>query len=561
MPRNKQIFIGRTIGQWSGGEINFRKSIPEMEKWVAARINQGMITTIDPADIPKEALQLAKNAKVVFDKTSRRDGVVIFGPAKPDSNPVLKMASIKEPDGSGHTYRFTPSTINDLQAGVWNPIAETVPLAGTANDRFQTTTLFDVFVFTNNGANNVQRINPTTDICDDLFTAVSADIGTAPFRYCTNFSNRVVVAAQRGINEILIAWSARFLQGVAFPHNLDILDPIVDETSGFSPLVESPSDVGDFITGVFNLTSLMAVARERSMWVGVKQAQATNPYNLYSSVPGVGADSPFSIKVTAYGLAWLDRRSRTVYSWTPGSFPEPIGRPVEKSIISNITDPNLVFGAYDTVEDAYSVMIPAVGSTLVRAWTFYFREKAWTYNEFDLLSSYDDVELLTADVQIDDLIGLMGTLVGTYDSLNPSNSAKPERIYGFSNGDIAIADPAADTDRGVAIYETDLISGVFMIPEDDVYIAMIVIRFSMSVIGDLNMFYSLTGQDNGPFILGDSFVTSVSQLNKPQIITFRKVIDTREFAWRLTANAGRFDILSYEVWVYNGGQSSMVNQN
>lgn len=561
MPRNKQIFIGRTIKQWSGGEINFNKAPPEMNKWAEARVNQGMITTIDPADIPRGALQLAKNAKVIFDKTSRRDGIILFGPAKPNTDPVLKMASIKEPDGSGHTYRFTPTSIHDLQAGAWNAITETVALAGTASDRFQVTTLFDVFVFTNNGANFVQRINPTTDTSDDLFTSVSVDIGDPLFRYCTNFSNRVVVAAQREINEILIAWSARFLPGVAFPHNLDILDPTIDETSGFSPLVESPSDVGDFITGVFNLTSIMAVARERSMWVGVKQAQATNPFNFYSSVPGIGADSPFSIKVTNYGLAWLDRRSRTVYHWIPGSSPEPIGRPVESDIINNITDPNLVFGTYDPVEDAYSVCIPSVGSTLVRVWTFYFREKAWTYNEIDSLSSFDEVELLTADVTIDDLIGKMGTLVGTYDSLNPSNTSKSERVFGFTNGDIGISDPSVDIDRDAFVYETDLISGSFEVPELDVYIAMLVFKYNMSVAGTLNVLYSLTGEADGPFIVGDIFTPSVSQFNKSQIITFRKVINTREFAWKLTAIDGRFDILSYEIWVYPGRQSSMVNQN
>jgi hypothetical protein len=156
----------------------------------------------------------------------------------------------------------------------------------------------------------------------------------------------------------------------------------------------------------------------------------------------------------------------------------------------------------------------------------------------------------------------MGTLVGTYDSLSPTNTAKPERVYGFTNGDIAIADPSVDTDRGVHIFETDLVSAAFEIPENDVYIAMIVIKYQMRIAGTLNIWYSLNGDaDNPQFIFGDAFTPGVQQFNKAQIITFRKVIDTRTFAWRLTADHGQFDILGYEVWVYSGGQSSMINQN
>lgn len=564
MPRNKQIFTGRTIGQWQGGEVPAQIQNMEMQKWLGARVNMGMITTIDSADIPLEALQLAKNAKVIFDKTTRRDGLILFGPAAPNAFAVLKMASIKHPDGTGHTYRFTASTIHDLQAGVWNVIAETVPLAGTNSDRYQIASVLEFFAFTNNGANNVQWIDSTTDIADDLIDNLSADLGSSEFRYCTGFYNRVVLGALREENEAMIAWTGEYGSKATAKKGLEDLDPTVNETSGFAPLVDSPSDVSDFITGVLHISSSMVVLREKSLWVGTKQPSATNPFNFYSSVPGVGCDSPFSAKVTAFGVAFLDRRSRTVYNWIPGEYPEPIGRPIEKDIINNITDPSLVFGSYDPIEDSYTVEIPAVGSNLVREWTFYFRDKAWTYNEKEGISSFDDVELLTAAVTIDDLIGAMDDLIGTYDSLSPINVAISQRIYGRTDGTLVI--PDENTDFDIALtggldyeYDTVLISKAFTVPEDDIYIAKIVVEYDMRIQGTLELWYSRNGKS--AFVLGDSFTPTSAQFNVPQIITFYKVIKSRRYAWQLRATNGQFEILSYEVWVYPSGQSSMVNQN
>lgn len=557
MPRTR-ILKGRTIKEWSGGELSFKKPNIELQKYVSARINQGMITAIDSADIPPESLQLAKNAKVIFDKTSRRDGILTFGPNAPDAETVLRMASIKHPDGSGHTYRFTPTSIYDLQSGAWNEITQLTPLVGTVSDRLNIANVFDIIAFTNNGANNVQWIDSQNETSDDLIDG-GYEYGSSDFRFLTSFFNRFVLAALREENEILLAWTGEFGSKNTTKHGLEDLSPLVNETAGSSPLVDSPSDSSDFITGVFGMTAVMTILREKSVWIATKQASATNPFNAYAAVPNIGCDSSFSAKVTAYGLAWLDRRSRTVYAYTPGSQPEPIGRPIEKSIINNITDPSLVFGTYDPVEDVYSVCIPAVGSSIVQIWSYYFRAKAWTYNEIEDLSSYDDAELLTAAIAIDDLLGTMDGLVGTFDDLSPVQAGESKRIFGFTDGALGTPDPDVDDDLSVD-FDTDLISKCFVIPELDTYIAKIVVEYNMRIPGSLELWYAPDGgvDPNTSFILGDTFTPTV--FNKPQIITFTRVVHTRRYAFAIRASNGQFDILGYEVWVYPSGQSSMIRQ-
>lgn len=561
MPRNRKIFNGRTIRQWSGGELSFKKPDIRLEKLIAARINQGMITSIDKADLPLEALQLAKNAKVLFDKTSKRDGLVEFGPAAPDTNTVLKMASVKHPSGSGHTYRFTPSSIFDLQGAAWIPVIETVPLAGTVSDRIKVANVFDIIAFTNNGANNVQWINSGTDVSDDLIDNLSPELTGSDFRYCTGFFNRIVMGALRGENEILLAWTGEFGSKNTTKHGLEDLDPVVNETSGFSPLIDSPSDTSDFIKGVFGISSVLIILREKSIWLATKQPSAINPFNAYAAVPGVGCDSPYSAKITNYGLAWLDRRTKTVYHYTPGSTPDPIGRPIENSLLKNITDPDIVFAIYDPLDDAYSICIPSVASLIVQVWTFYFKNKAWVYNEFENLSSFDETELLTGSISIDDLIGTMDELTGTFDDLSPVVESTSERIYGFSDGGLAIPSSSAADDRGVS-FLTDLISKSFMLPSSDTYVAMVVVEYVAKIAGTISIWYNADDGADSP--IAHAFIHGVSDqptvLNKRRVLTFRKVVHSRTFAFAIRSTEGQFDILGYEVWVTPSGEVSMSTQ-
>lgn len=558
MPRNR--LFGRSIRQWSGGELSFKKPNIRLEKLASSRINKGMITAIDSVDLPLEALQWAKNAKILFDKTSRRDGLVTFGPEAPNANAVIKMASIKHPDGTGHTYRFTPSTIHDLQSGVWNPITETVALAGTVNDKIKLANLFDIIAFTNNGANEVQWIDTGADTSDDLIENLHADVGTsANFRYCTGFYNRLVCASIREENEVMLAWTGEYGSKNTAKHGFEDINTVINETSGFSPLIDSPNDKSDFITGVFGLSNVMVILREKSVWLATKQPSAIYPFNAYPVVPGIGCDTPHSAIVTAFGLCWLDRRTKTIYLFSPGSQPQPIGRPIEKSLLATIDNPDSVFAIYDPKENVYSVCIPSDSSPTVQVWSFYFNEQAWTYNEYSGLTSYDEVELLAGYTTIDELLGTMGDLIPTYNNLTTVVKPETKRIYGLSDGSLAIADATVDTDIDDA-FETTLISKSFTIPSLDAYVAEVVVEYIARIPCTLEFLYCADGRDHPDlsFTLGDTFEVTV--LNKPQIITFKRVIHCRRFAFAIKSIDGQFDILSYEVWIAPSGDLNMVRQ-
>lgn len=523
------------------------KSPPDLQsfKFEEGTINKGMITMLDPADIPPGSMQLIKNATVRFDRTSRRPGNVLLLPVKPNGSPILKLAFIKKKDGTGYTVRFTPTSLHNRGISSWTALTGT--LTGTISDRMQTADVQDELIFTNNGADYIQKVN--------FLLSTFARLGNAPkYRYITGFYNRALGAALRDTNEVQVGWSG--------DGNLNEWDPAVDETAGSSPILESPSDLSDFITGLFSWTNVGVLLRERSLWTIQKQAVPQNPFFFTTAVPGIGCDSPYSAQVLGTEIGWLDRRTGTVYSWRPGSWPEPIGRPIEASILSNVNDPQTIFSSYDTLTDEYSICIPQVGSKYVNVWTFNRRSKAWARNEYYALTSMDDVDLATAGTTIDQLGDIpIDSLIGTIDSLSPTSKIISTRTYGRDDGTIGQIDVNADTDAphtdfptGIP-YETQMVSKSFQIPEDDIYIAEIRIEYQSMRGGTFTLEYSKNGGATPQsWKLAKNVTPRV--LGEPRLLIFRRFIKCRKFAWRLTTKAGLFDTLSYEIHVYPSGKST-----
>lgn len=516
----------------------------QMQKFAEARVNGGMITMIDPADIPTSAMQLVKNATVRFDRTSRRPGSVLMVPVKPDSNPVLKLAFIKKKDGTGYTLRFTPTAIH-LRGVGWTPIVGA--LSGTVKDRIQTAVVLDDLVFSNNGADPVQKV--------DLGANTFAQLGNAPpYRYITGFYNRVVGFARRGVNEVEVGWSA---DGVITEWN-----PATNESAGSTPLLESPSDLSDFGTGIFAYSNVMILLRERSVWLATKQPIPQNPFYFSTTVPNIGCDTPYSAILIDDGVAWLDRRSRTVYAYAPGSPPEPIGRPIEKTIIDNVNDPLDVFSAYNPTDSELSICIPMVGSNYVQVWTYNRRTKAWARNEYYAITSMDNTDLASGGVTIDALGDVpIDELVGNIDDLSPEQVIVNTRVLGRDDGTIGQEDPEATTDAphtdfpAGAPYTTQLISKAFVIPEDDIYIAQINIEYQSNRGGEFKLEYSKNGgATEDSWRLAKTVIPTI--LGQPRLLTWRKFVRARRFAWRLTTTSGLFETLSYEVHIYPSGKST-----
>lgn len=525
-----------------------KNTVPGKSKFVADRVNNGMITTIDPADIPPAALQICRNARIRFDRTSRRPGTVLLTPAKPDANHVIGMVLFKKNDGQQYYLRFSPTTINERGVG-WTPYTPGVggSLLGGNYDYIQAAVVLDRLVFANNGVDVLQEI--------DTVAQTYKALGNAPkYRYITGFFNRVVGANLVDLtsNGAQIGWSG--------DKNIDEWDPNVDETAGFSPLVDSPGDLADFITGVFGFTNVMVVLREQSIWVANKQPIPSNPFYFYSAFPGVGCDSPYSAAITQNSLTWVDRRTGTVWNYVPGQAPTPIGRPIENHLFDGLSDQARIFGAYDSIQNEFTACIPQVSGNFVICWTWNFRTQSWNKDEYEAITIASNADLPTAVTTIDQLPGTIDGLSGDIDSLSPTQVNIPVRAFGRSDGEIIIetlddslcVDPPYAGSAGT--FETELLSKSYTLPTDDVYIAEIRVDLIPRAAGSVTFAYS---KDGGETLTPTTktIVIPASRIGKPTIVKWIRQVKCRKYAWRLTATTGQFDVVNYEVHVYNSGES------
>ena len=97
------------------------RTMPE-KLHTAATMSGGQITNVDAADIPNEALSLAKNVRVRFDKTIRREGFPVFTPAKPDSFRVQRLFEFKQGISTKYFIRVTPNSIYYSNGSTWTQL-------------------------------------------------------------------------------------------------------------------------------------------------------------------------------------------------------------------------------------------------------------------------------------------------------------------------------------------------------------------------------------------------------------------------------------------------------
>lgn len=543
--------VAATEGQRNKLTIG-RNAVGDKQKLVEARVNAGMITMVDPADIPNGSLQLARNARCRFDKTVRRPGTLLLTPVKPNTNAVIGLAFYKKKNGQTFFLRFSPSTIHYISGGAWQALSAGVggSLLGSATDRFRFVTAYDRFVFANNGVDVIQEF--------DTGANTYLPLGNAPeYKYITAFNQRLIGANLGGATPdgTQIGWSGN--------GNIDEWDPLVDQSAGFTPLVASPSDRGDFISGIFAISDRMVVLREKSIWLATKNPIPQDPFEFYPVVPGIGCDAPDSAVITLDGITWVDQRSGSVWMYTPGGAPDPIGRPIEKDLMRGLDDPKIIFAAYAPIENEYTVCIPQAAFDYVVAWTYNFRTKAWVRDEYEAVSAIDNIDLASAIISIDDLGDLpIDSLAGTIDDLSPASEIIPVRVFGRTDGEITQEDENTYVDPTVTgsanltgAFTTELVSKTFTIPKDDAYFAEIRIEYVPKSAGVLQLYYSKDGGQTFNATPKEYTPTS-DQLGKPQIFRLVKQIKCRRFAFKLASSDGQFELIGYEVHIYPGGESA-----
>jgi hypothetical protein len=502
---------------------------------IAARVNAGMNTSLDAADIDPSAITDGLNLRIRYDKTTRRRGTEYFGDTAPDNEKVLALYNFKDYTGAGTLFRFTKDGIfRDPEN--WTPLTGT--LTGSETDRFNIATAFNKVVFTNNGVDEIQVIDLATDEFDQL--------GNAPrYKYCTVFANRVV-----GANYVESGTESPIQVGWSGDGNPTEWSPNNDISAGASNIMESPGDTADFITGVFGFTNVMVLLRERSLWVATKNPIASNPFSFYADVPGIGCGCPFSTAVIPGGLVFADHRTQKVYAYTPGQQPTSISTNIEKGLFASIDKPGEVFGSYDNRNNEYSLAVPLAGTSVVRVWTFNFRTQAWAYDERIGLSAISDIEGAAQELTIDQLVGNIDDLVGNIDDLVGEVSSATSRLYGYSDGTLQLERLSGDNDAGLE-YTARLVSKTFNLDITDQYICQVATEFYCRIPSTFLLYTSKDGGLNWTLARTDT----ITKVNQPVLLTYNKQIKCRKFTFKIESTIGDWDLLNYGLTVYRSGPS------
>lgn len=510
----------------------------QLKPFISARSNAGMLSDLDSVDLPEEALVEALNARVRLDGVSRKVGSALWTPAKPDASPVLLLFVHKKKDGTKFVLRFTNASINKRVGGVWTVLTTGTALTGTASDRFQAVTILDELCFTN-GVDRIYKTNAGVSTYDPIAAAPKA-------KFITGFYNRLVAANYNvdGGNPAAFAdigWSK--------DGDVTVWDPLVDPSAGRGPLVDSPSDLGDYITGLFGGQNILVVLREFSVWIATKNPVASNPFNFQCVIPGIGCNAPKSAVVTPGGLIWYDTTTKAVWAWSVGGTPERISfGKIEKEIARGITDPNALFSSFSGRNLEFSLCKPVSGSTSVQKWMYDLTTKAWSFDEIDGVTSVNDIQYGASTITVDDLQGTIDQLVGTVDSLVASGIVLTSHLMGKSNGDVLEEGETLDADD-IAPYTTRLVSKDFRMPVLEQYVTGFKFEYSCDKVGTLTLSYSTNR--------GETYKTAKSinmKLGNGKVLLFSKNIRCRQIRWRLVSTDGLWSLTDYEVYTYPGGK-------
>ena len=501
---------------------------------VEGQITGGMDSQSDPVVIPTSRLTVAQGVRNRFGITFRRDGTVKLDPTKPNSSAVLDFYYFKKHAGTEHLIRFDQDKLYKRGAASWTEITG-AGLTGTDVDRFSIVTAFDQLVFSNNGVEKIQVVNAGT--------TTYAALGNAPkYKYITAFYNRIVGAYYNEAtpNPVQIGWSG--------DGNITEWDPLTDPSAGSGPLIESPEDVADHITGIFSLSSQLVVLRERSIFVATKQPIASQPFSFYCDVPGLGCNCPWSAQVVPGGIIYADAATRSVYVYSPGQAPKVISTPVERSIFDGLAVPNTAFSSYDKLTKEYSLAIPTTFGGDVNVWTYNFNTDSWVYDvRPSTITCISDVGALSSDISVDALTGTVDSLTGTVDALGVTSSRASVRVYGFSDGNIYREVEGAWYDYGTGLYSGTAFDSYFTSKCVTLPLHCNAIKALILSVRATSGFSAVLqfSPDNGGWY---NLKTSTSYDSSVITISHREFIRCRKFKWRLIIlGGGRFEVLHYKV--------------
>lgn len=510
----------------------------------------GLIKDANPEGIPPNALQNLKNTVYTRNQLFRRNGLQAYAVTKPDTSRIMAMFAYSDVTTGINLLRFTPTTVNRIQSGGW--VALTGPtLHSTSNDRYSFTVADGVAYFSNGGADVIQKINPVAN--------TYAALGDAPkYKYIASGYNRIIGANLRAATDVpyQIGWSGDL--------NYAEWNSAVDISAGSTPLVNSPSDLSDDITGIFPLSSVLCITRQRSIWLATNIPSATNPFNFFVAVPRIGCDAPGTIALAADGLIFYNYQTSSVYFYSPlgDGQPQEISQAVRRAIKADAVSPDNMFASYNPDTSVYSLFLTSNTTGLVKCYSYSFRTKTWVYDEFTNVSSVTDIDYASSDLTINQLTGTIAALAGTIDQLG-GLVANASRFFGFIDGTLCTqplftgnssnVGNIVATDNGTTI-STIIDSKTFTNFGYDTYYNYVTVEYTPYSTGSISLQYSK--DDGNTWTTYKTATVTSGMLYKSQIILSKKPVKTRNYIWRISSSDCMFSLNNFKVLAEKAGLST-----
>jgi hypothetical protein len=384
----------------------------------ALDLTPGMISAIPRAKRPIGSSPSIINGRVREDWVGRRGGYPNYI-TKPDSSDIMRMVSFHGEQNANRVVRVANGAMH-----VASTTAAWVSMTGTPYSIFQRTDHAQLL-------GNLYLANPELKILQLDFQDISyapilnrdlSKSSEAPVcRYITAFGDRLIAAYIHSPTDGVLPF------GLQWSINADPRD-WTGVGSGSENLIQSPSDTGDEITGIFGFSSIAVIFRERSIWHISRQPFSIAPFRFDAVITNQGCDMPWSIARVSdeqgrtTGFIYGDKRTNGIFSYTPGSRPVrlPASTNIEDVLFTGLTDPARCVGAYDPKFQEYHYGYPTASqpsTDLANFRVFSLKNNSVVTDDGPACTSIDVVTDIGAPVMIDDLVSSIDSQVGTIEDL------------------------------------------------------------------------------------------------------------------------------------------------
>lgn len=375
-------------------------------------LTKGMETATPRAQRNIGSAILIENGRTRFDWVGRRPANIEYI-TKPDSNRVLFVSGVKTIDGTWIVRVANGAThIAHSVSDSW--VSVTLGSGASNYSSYQKLTAAQVlgFYFLATDGVRIQHL--------DLTAGQLNEVGEAPIaKFVTSFADRLIAAhvleEVGGYNPVKVVWS----------ENADPFD-WTGQGAGEENLIQSPSDTGDEISGIFGMESVMVVLRERSIWHATRQPFAQAPLAFAPIITNQGCDMPYTAIKVPFGLIYADSETKAVWLYQIGARPRIISGGVDDVIFAGLVNPLGAEAVFDPLNQEYQLGVPTDSQNpwdITERWIYNLKRDSWVKDTSPTITAMGRAFDVGSPVTIDDLTGT------TIDGLSPSTIDELSEIF------------------------------------------------------------------------------------------------------------------------------------